>query len=255
MESPIITLVLPYYDNPKMFQHQQQCWNEWPPHLFSFFEVVVVDDCSPNHPAADWVLADRRFNFGLYRIEKNVRWNWIAAKNVGAHEAKGSWLFLTDMDHRLTSEVFEKLLSFVLQRKTVLKLNAATTVTLNLNNMAYYTFDRVDAPDLTPYKNHPNTYFMSRKLFWKLGGYDEEFSGYYGTDGYYRKRLDRVAEGGFHLEGLATVRYPREVIADASTTEFERKTEYDKSKKKKMKAKLEQNRPMRALTFPWTKLI
>jgi hypothetical protein len=96
---------------------------------------------------------------------------------------------------------------------------------------------------------------MSKALFWEVGGYDEEFSGYYGTDGYYRKRLNQKADEGTHLEGLTIIRYPREVIADASTTEFERKTAHDKSKKDIMRQKLKDNRPMKALTFPWTKLI
>ena len=241
MDLPHITVVLPYYDNPEMFRHQQEHWNKWSTPLLAACEMIVVDDCSPNYPALYQVMKERKFNFRLFRIKKNVRWNWIAAKNLGSHKAKKGWLFLTDMDHRLSSTAFTRLLGLAVSAKP--------------EDMRYYTFDRVDAPDMTPYKIHPNTYFMHRDLFWAVGGYDEEFSGYYGTDGYYRKRLDMVSGKGIHLDGCAVIRYPREVIPDASTTEFERKTDFDREKKEAMRSKLRKNRPMKALTFPWEQLI
>ena len=86
----------------------------------------------------------------------------------------------------------------------------------------FYLFSRVDAPNLTPYKRHPNSYFMHRDLYWKIGGYDEEFSGNYGTDGMYRRRAIKVAGEGIKMDA-PLIRYPREVIPDASTTEFHRK--------------------------------
>lgn len=238
----MISLVYPYYDNPMMFQVQQLHWNKlWNlKSLHGKFEVLVTDDASPKHPAKDFMVQDIRFPFKLFRIKKNVRWNWIAAKNVGAHEAAGSWLCLTDMDHMWLGNTLENLMIMVE------KGDADPNV--------LYTFERLDAPNFTHYKYHPNTYFISRDLFWKIGGYDEDFSGYYGTDGYWRKRALQVAKGLTHLKDLYVLRYPREVIADASTTEYLRKTEFDKEKKPLMAAKLKLNKPIKSMTFEYERL-
>jgi hypothetical protein len=204
-------------------------------------EVIVVDDASPRKPAKGAVVSgDLPYPFRLYRIEKDVRWNWIAARNIGAYEASPSWLFMTDMDHALTSDNAQAIVYLIMAGK--------------LDRGTYYTFSRRDAPKLTPYKNHPNTYLIHRDLYWKNGGYDEEFSGFYGTDGYYRKMLNRVAHSA-HLEDLFVVRYPREVIADASTTEYERKTAHDKQKKGLMAHKLKNKLPQKTLTFKYERIM
>ena len=40
---------------------------------------------------------------------------------------------------------------------------------------------------------------MTKNLYWKIGGYDEELSGNYGTSGRYRARAFKVAEGNKRL--------------------------------------------------------
>lgn len=239
---PLLTLIYPYYNNHDMLVHQQhEHWMRYPLFARECIEVIVVDDASPKRPAQKAVVAgDIPYRFRLYRIDKDVRWNWIAARNIGAHEAAPSWLFMTDMDHAMTAENVQAVLYLIMAGK--------------LDKDIYYTFSRRDAPDLTPYKDHPNTYLMHRDLYWKNGGYDEEFSGFYGTDGYYRKMLNRVARW-HRLDDLFVVRYPRDVIADASTTEYERKTEYDKQKKGRMAEKLKRGESQRALTFDYERIL
>ena len=39
------------------------------------------------------------FPIRLFRIREDRRWNWLAARNRGAHEAADGWLLMTDMDH------------------------------------------------------------------------------------------------------------------------------------------------------------
>ncbi len=243
--TPEITFIYPYYNNPGMFIEQQRIWNSYPADVLHRVEMIITDDCSPRAPALDHVMGVRQFLLRLFRIGVDVRWNWIAAKNLGAyHAAENSWLFLTDIDHVIPVETVERLLAGLL--------------IWEFDRNRYYTFDRVDAPNLTPYKVHPNTYFMHRSLFWRVGGYDEEFSGYYGTDGYYRALVERVTPGGeTHLNGVNVIRYPREVIPDASTTDYKRKDKRDRHPRKRnlMKRKLEQGLPPKALTFPWEQLI
>src|SRR3546814_13261121 len=53
-------------------------------------------------------------------------------------------------------------------------------------------------------------------------GYDEWFTGIYGTDSMWRARLYGVAKQGF-LKHVALTRYWRDLVPDASTTTLPRK--------------------------------
>ena len=113
---------------------------------------------------------------------------------------------MTDMDHMIDKQDAPKISAF---------LDTA-------NPSFVYLFTRVDAPKRTPYKPHDDSFMMTRKRFWSIGGYDEEFSGNYGTSGAYRRRAFDHSKGNERLD-IPLTRFPREVLADASTTEFTRK--------------------------------
>ena len=249
----MITLIHPYYDNPKMLQHQLECWNKFSKDTKEGLSVIVVDDCSKKFPALNAVRdfsyinhrKDLGFDFSLYRVKQKVRWNWLTCRNIAAkHAKKNEWLLLTDMDHRVPE-------STIIFLKSRIKAGV-----LSKNN--YYIFDRVDAPKLTPYKRHPNTYFMHKSTYWKIGGYDEWFSGNYGSDGRYRRRANRVTNGGVVFENIFVIRYPREVIADASTTEFRRKEGRDPNALKKIemeKSRLGKADEIKTCSFPYERQI
>jgi hypothetical protein len=84
-----------------------------------------------------------------------------------------------------------------------------------------YQFSRVKA-DGSPKRFHDDSFIVFKKLFWECGGYDEFFSGHYGTSGMFRRRLLSYANNR-KLLNEAMVLYGREVIPDASTTDFARK--------------------------------
>ena len=201
-----ITLVLPYYDNPAMLAAQQAAWECWPDAVKRQVEVIVVDDASPGTPAT---IRETGVQTSLYRIEVDVAWNWLQARNIGAHHARGEWLILTDIDHMVPLETVTQLLAGIQQRRWA-------------SEEEFYTFARADAPDLRPYKPHLDSFFMARRFFWDVGGYDEDYAGHYGTASRWRKRC--LAKGRMvHLPELRLIRYPREVVADASTVTLARK--------------------------------
>lgn len=204
-----ITLVLPYYDNPTMLARQQAAWAAFPPELRRRLHVIVVDDASPRSPAAPRVIPTGLASFALYRTLKDVRWNWIFCRNLGMAKAPTDWVLLTDIDHLLPVETLARLLDGECRSDVA------------------YRFARVDAPDLRSYKPHPNTWFLHRALFDQVGGYDERFSGYYGTDGDFRRRMQETAAAVVLLPEVM-IRVPREVVADASTTTYTRKEKWDK---------------------------
>lgn len=197
----LLSFVLAYYRNPQMLAEQFRVWAGYPATLKAQIEIVLVDDGSPE-PASDVPRPDGLPALRIYRVLEDRPWHQHGARNLGAHVAQGSWLFLTDMDHVLPAESLARLIP-------------------QLNYDVIYTFHRLNAPDLAPKRDargalhpHCNTFALSKARYWRVGGYDEDCVGY-GTDGFFRKRL--YADGpAVLLPDVPIVRYPREVIADAS---------------------------------------
>jgi hypothetical protein len=205
-----------------------------PPRLRDLLHVVIVDDGSPHHPAAPEEIG---CGLQIWRIGVDVRWNQDAARNIGVHHAETEWLLLTDMDHVVPEATWQQLLL------------------RNYDGGCAYRFARVSAPDLAPYKPHPNSWFMTRGLFERAGGYDESFAGFYGTDALFR---DQIAAAATHVVMLKEnlIRYGRDVIADASTTGYLRKQPEDRAGLAALIGKRKANpawQPKR-LSFPYSRV-
>lgn len=210
----VLTLIMPYYLNPGMLELQYAHIAGLPEEVKSRLEFIVVDDCSPQDPAVDVPRPDELghlVGFGLYRLRKDIRWNWIACRNLAAKKAVGDWLLMTDIDHIVSLEALQFALSDEPDPGQI------------------YRFSRVNAPDLDPYKPHPNTWLMTRDMFWEVGGYDERFSGFYGSDSEFRERCHLTIGGEAILRDEVIIRYSREVQPDASTTTYLRKQPEDRA--------------------------
>jgi hypothetical protein len=207
--SPVtaITLVMAYYENPGMLQRHYDAWREMDPKLREHVHVIIVDDGSPNGPATPPRNLIMRLQ--IYRMTKDIRWNQDACRNVGVAHAETEWVLLTDIDHEVREETWRYL------------------VYREWNPRVAYKFRRISAPDFDYYKAHPNSWFMTRKLYDAAGGYDERFAGYYGTDGDFRDRVLSKAEEVITLK-QSIVRVPRQVVPDASTTTYLRKQPEDR---------------------------
>jgi len=243
MNNPLITFVYSYYDNPEMFYQQLCVWKSYPEKVLNQIEFIITDDCSSKKPMCKSEFPE--LNIRQFRITKKVPWNWLACRNIGAKYASGKWLLLTDMDH-------------VVQTEHAAQLVKALTKNKKIKTDIVYLFRRIDAPDNTPYKYHDDSFFMSKELYWKIGGYDEELSGNYGTSGGYRRRAFSIANGNHRLK-IPLTRYDRSVIADASTTEFARKLAHNEHKHTVsdiLKRKKEEGREkeIRVLSFPYEEI-
>jgi glycosyltransferase involved in cell wall biosynthesis len=222
-----VTLILPYYENPRFLKQQLGWWFMYPYHLMKHFSVIVVDDGSPNHPAAD-VLKDEAIPDGsrLFRIDQDVRWNWLAARNIGAKHAEG-WCVFTDMDHVIPQSTLDSLVYGQHDTRTI------------------YGFSRIESTGdkLTA---HPNSWFMTRSMFWNVGGYDETLSGHYGTDGSWRRRLAKTAPMAILSDRLVRHEY----VGDSSTTTYKRKQPQDAAVKRLDRSGQRGYVP-KVLTFPY----
>lgn len=256
-----LSVVFPYYRNPRMLARQLLLWrDEWPSSLKERVEVVVVDDGSPVETAQEVVQGWRDLpRFSLYRVKEDRLWHQHGARNLGAHVAKADWMLMTDMDHLVPPATLAEVLRLLPEMKSNVVL----------------TFGRVDAPadrawmaddagsfartvrDDGSLKPHVNSFVVSRKRYWKLGGYDEDYCGLYGTDKLWRDRLYGVSADVRHLDMAPLIRVDRSVIDDASTRDVERKIKGRNSIKKSIalrKWTTGHYGKTTTLNFPWERI-
>lgn len=225
-----ITFVYPYYENPIFLGLQLRKWTTYPPELLRQLNVIVVDDGSPNHPASD-ILRGFALNFPLrlFRVGVDVRWNWLAARNIGMYHAHG-WCVLTDMDHMVPEAT----------------LRACVFGKLWPNYIYRFTRREWTGESIHP---HPNSMLMTATTFWDVGGYDEALSGFYGTDGDWRRRC-AAAKRVFTLP-CPLERF--EYQYDSSTTAYKRKQPEDAGKKAIIAKRGPGWRP-KVLSFPYEEI-
>jgi hypothetical protein len=240
------TLILPYYENPGMLAQTYVFYRGLPDRVRALMHMIVVDDGSPKAPAfapgdvktpSEAVAELGVASFQLFRIDVDVRWNWLAARNIGVEHAPCDWILMTDVDH-------------IVPEKT-----AAFIQNGDLDENRVYRFSRVDAPALTPYKPHPNSWLLTKRRMGKIGGYDERFSGFYGTDGEFRDRV-RLHSKEIVMLDEVLVRYPREIVPDASTTQYGRKEKQDHDGVTRIRARIarEGGKPA-SLSFPYHRVV
>ena len=200
---PLVSVVFAYYENPEMLAMQWNQISQYPESLKRVIEIVVVDDGSPNNPADKVARPSSLPPVSIFRILRDVRWNQDAARNIGAHEARAEWLLLTDIDH------------------IVPKLTLQTVVTLNKNPSVFYSFPRIKYESNEAREPHPNSYLMTKALYWGIGGHDEDYAGIYGKDFLFRKRALKYSHE-ILLEDAPLARVGTSVIADASSRTISR---------------------------------
>ena len=202
--APLISLVFAYYENPSMLELQWREIAKYPASLKRKIEVIVVDDGSPTRPASEVARPRNLPGHSIFQIDRDVRWNQDAARNIGAHEARSPWLLLTDIDHVVPKETLDRL------------------VRMDRNASVFYSFSRVKFAREDPQEPHPNSYFMPKNLYWTIGGHDEDFAGIYGKDFLFRKRAQRhFREVVLHDAPIARV--GSVTVSDAGTRTISRR--------------------------------
>ena len=218
-----VTLVVPYYENPQFFEKQVLFWRSYPSDLQPYLSIIVVDDGSP----LPCVRPSDCPRLRLFRIEVDVRWNWLAARNIGAHHAADGWLLFTDMDHVVPADTL----------RAVIYGEHRPDVVYAFSRREY--IGQVTSP-------HSASFLMTRDLFWQIGGYDEALSGHYGSDGDFRRRIAERASMAVLTDEL--VRY--EYVDDSSTTRYLRKQPEDAAVRRIVASRRPGWRP-RILSFPY----
>lgn len=197
-------LVMAYFENGGMLDLHFKEWAKYPQDVKDGLRIVITDDCSQRDPAIAHFV-DCGIETQLYHVDTSIDWNWDGARNLAIREgvSAGEVLLMTDMDHLLSTR------------------NAESFLALNVNPARYYVPARVKVSGEN-YKRHPNSWIMTSDLFWKAGGYCEDFQGLYGKDRAFRRQVDTVARR-VETDAVTLMLFGREDIPDASTVDLGRK--------------------------------
>lgn len=233
----MLGIIYPYYENPTMLEIQLDHWNKLPKKLTKQLQIYLIDDGSEKTPAKEVIGSDQPSFLKQFRVLKNIPWNQHGCRNLGMQVTEQDWNFLTDMDVLIPQDTLETLVEYPLAKGT------------------YYSFERLKAPDLEPYRLHCNTFVIHKADYWKIGGYDEDYCGTYGGDGPFHKFLNNVTKRT-HFKDLFIHYYPRGYITDAGTNDFNRKGSFKDLYHKTVKAKKAngKTRPENPVRFPWEEI-
>lgn len=225
----LITVVMAYFENPKTLRRHLEEWRRLPDWVQQQMRAIIVDDASIDSPAVQVLAdADHPIPIKLYRLDEKRRWNWIASRNVAMHEASDGFHLITDIDHFVDETL------------------ARSLVCDDHNPDRVYKFARREHTG-EKIKPHSNSYFMTKAMYWKIGGHDESFSGFYGSDGSHRRLVESKAKVVWLPDEL--IRY--EYVGDSSTTVYKRKTRADSEHRQKVLAARKPGWKPKVLTFPY----
>ena len=166
-------MVYPYYDNPGMLTTQISEWMMYDAAIKRRLRIIIIDDASPKVHAATIVTRYSSrvgISTSVFRVTKDIPWGQDGARNIGMHHCTTDWALMTDIDHVLMRDQVGKMLFFA----------------ANATRGNYYLPKR-ERMNMQPHHPHPNTFLFNREDFWAMGGYDEDFVGWYGSDGNFRK--------------------------------------------------------------------
>jgi len=234
-------IMMPYYESPEMLWEHIRYWLQYPIWLTTKVGVILVDDGSPTKPAEEVLRTATLpyFPIELYRIKENIPWNHGGAKNLGMHVVQGqdTWVLNTDMDLVMDAGNMERLLSKKLSPRNIYRPGRLR---------------RLEDGGLEVMKTHKETFIMTREMFWKIGGYDEDLAGYW--NGVFMGFMRNMTRYGklFELKDVFLLNYSG--FKDASVTEWGRgHTQWD------AKPKLNHHsrwlyRPKNPLRFTWERV-
>tara|TARA_R110002111_G_scaffold123359_3_gene187384 strand:- start:34223 stop:34969 length:747 start_codon:yes stop_codon:yes gene_type:complete len=133
-------------------------YSAYKPSVLRHIHFIFINDCSPVEIT---IPEDCSLNYTLAKITTDIKWNQGGARNLGVHLAKSQKLIVTDLDHIFPEAIFKFLVTHPIPDH-IFKFRRKRD---NARNQAHF-----------------NTFFLSKSIYFKSLGVDEEFCGNYGHE-------------------------------------------------------------------------
>ena len=129
--------------------------------------------------------ACKKLHVRFYRIKKDIGFNNLGARNIGAFVALGDILVFLDMDCLLIDDniLHESFRHLSNAPMDIIYFSRYVTDSIEQfihNRKKIKMFEK---------KTHPNAFAMIKKHFWAIGAFNEDLSGRYGTDYEFKSRV------------------------------------------------------------------
>jgi hypothetical protein len=244
-----LTLVMAVYGQPQMLRKQIETIVDYPDAVLERLNVVVVDDCGD--PPVD--LEGIRFfsdfvkSVKLFRVDKDIPWNQMGARNLGMQHSEGHCL-LIDPDMVFDGVVMARMI------EAASKLARGRVIKWGLRHVNTGKLDM----------SSPNTWLLHREDFFAVGGYDEDFAG---NKGWSDVQFLDIMRGCYKIEerpDLWAHFHSTASVPDAMVTSLDRSTGANRKKRVKKVAQAraaggwarwaKTRVSAERLRFPWTQL-
>ena len=201
----MFTISLTFYNDHEHLHRHIDAWRTYPD-----IPKQIIDDGSKEPPQAD---------VPIYRIQEDIAWNIPGARNLGAAVCPTEWILFCDMDQTFSKESIDQLCNTRLERGK------------------FYSFTRIGRPRTC------GTMLVNRLDYWAVGGYDEDFAGFYGYNDPYLRYI-------LHLGNVFEVTLPIVCTQHQADCVLTRVPNNEGLYHKKIK----EGRSHTYLRFPWKRL-
>jgi hypothetical protein len=168
-----MTIVISVLDSHEIFRRQLLHWKGLG--LKDDIEFIIIDDGS-DIPLVDSIgVPNLRI---LYTNDKRA-WTVELARNLGAREAQGEYLLMTDIDYIIPKDAIETVYTVTEDKAGfhrefgVLDENGVFTQDFDVLRQYGLLETRIDGRGVHM-PPHPNNFIMRKSTYWKLGGYRED---------------------------------------------------------------------------------
>lgn len=211
-----LTLVMAVYGQPQMLAKQISVIACYDKDVIENLQVIIVDDHGDPAVSANVGVYLQAMNVRtrIYRIDTDINWNQMGARNLGMHHADG-WCLMIDPDMLFDCDMMRRMM------QAAAKLQRGRLVKYGLTHLHN---DELDM-------SSPNTYMIHKQDFFDVGGYDEDFAG---NKGWSDVQLLDVLKSTYKIDlrpDLWAHFYSTDEIPDAMVTKLDRSTSANKLKR------------------------
>jgi len=169
-----VTVATYFYDGEEfLFNEQLKAWAAWPKHVKDYIECIgihtgvkpISKSTFPNGGDVD---------FRLVQIEDCKIWNQSGGRNLAFHLASFDWVAIMDADYIVPVASAQALLDLPIPDPKSYYIYKRNIIAKSTDLIHYKMLEQ---PKPLSNSTKGNIFIMSKKIFWEMGGNDEDFAG------------------------------------------------------------------------------